>query len=767
MLRGIASNLLVGLIAACSFNPSPPGVFKCEPDGACPPGNACVGGYCQPEAMTCGLALAAGGDHTCAVLKDGTAWCWGRNTNGQLGDGSDSDRTEPVQVAELTDVTAIAGGGHHSCAIHAGGAVSCWGANYGSQLGNTPGDHLTPVPVVGLSGALDIVAGDAHSCARLDGGSVTCWGANSHGQLGDGTVGTGRGTPRQVEGPAGVTAIAADGSTTCAIDGNQALWCWGDNDEGQLGDGTKTQSPAAKKVISSDVAGVAVGDEFTCALLSPDGKVMCSGANQRGQLGVSPSTMSPSTMVPVPLQGKADAVIAGARFACAIDGQRQLQCWGENDDFELADQLVNGPTPSAYVNVAAAVGGGRHLCALTKGGSISCSGYNGRGEIGDGKRTTRAIPQSVSGLAGVNAIAGGNRYTCAVRDDHTVVCWGRNDSGELGIGYVSRSDVLTPTKVEGVAGATSVATGDHHACALLGPEADRAVVCWGRNSQGELGDGKLSARDVALPVTGLTQATALSVGGAHSCALTTTGVMCWGKNDFGQSGDGQPNALNQATLVNRLPAEITEIATGKSHTCAIAQGKVWCWGSNAVGQLGIGKTGETPQLYKPSPVQTSAKVDLENVDHLSAHGDFTCAHVSTDSLWCWGYDTLGTGTPDMNGVSRSLTAQQVVRGLAGLAATKVATGSTHACALKTDGTVACWGENSVGQVGDPSYTNRTEPFDVPGLAEVRDIAAADQHSCAVFMDNTVKCWGDDSRGQLGDGVASERLPAAIKLMCPP
>jgi alpha-tubulin suppressor-like RCC1 family protein len=340
----------------------------------------------------------------------------------------------------------------------------------------------TLVAVRGLSGATALAAGNAHICALLQTGTVQCWGRNESGQLGDGTSGGSRATPVAVRGLSGVTALAAGSAHTCALLQTGTVQCWGLNDNGQLGDGTTANraTPVAVRGLSG-VTALAAGGAHTCALLQT-GTAQCWGSNFSGQLGDGTTT---DRLTP--------AVVSG----------------------------LSG--------VTALAAGWDHTCAVLQTGTVQCWGSNFSGQLGDGTTTDRLTPVAVSGLSGVTALAAGGAHTCALLPTGTVQCWGRNESGQLGDGTTANR--VTPVAVSGLSGATALAVGGAHTCALL---PTGTAQCWGRNESGRLGDGTSGGfRATPVVVSGLSGATALAAGGAHTCALLQTGTaQCWGENRF-------------------------------------------------------------------------------------------------------------------------------------------------------------------------------------------------------------------------------------------
>ena len=338
-------------------------------------------------------------------------------------------------------------------------------------------------------------------------------------------------------------------------------------------------------------------------------------------------------------------------------------------------------------------------------------------------------------------IASGYYHSISLGSNGTVWSWGNNDFGQLGIGSTENSNI--PVQAAGLTDVIAVAGGVRNSVAL---KQDGTVWAWGRNVDAELGDGTTDSRNVAIQVPGLENVTDIAGAvGYHSLGLKADGtVWAWGRNVEGELGDG-------TTMKRTLPVQVdglngvTKIASGGYFSLALkSNGTVWAWGINENGELGDGTT-----VRRTTPVQVAG---LTDVIAIAAGGSHSVALKSDGTVWTWGqgiYGQIGDGW-----TAKRTTPVQVA-GLADIIA--IAGGGYHSLALTSDGKVWSWGSNGEGQLGDGTMTTRLTPVAVTSLSGVTGIAAGGFHSIALTNDGAVWGWGYNGYGQLSDRTTTTRL----------
>jgi alpha-tubulin suppressor-like RCC1 family protein len=356
-----------------------------------------------------------------------------------------------------------------------------------------------PVPAEG--GFIAVGTGDMHSCGVAASGALFCWGSNHAGQLGNGTT-RGSAVPARVGGPASFVLVTGGDEHTCGLDRDGGLYCWGGNARGQLGTGSRERELLPVVVAPAiRFASVSAGAYHTCAV-SVDGTGYCWGAALDGQTGQAPG---PDIVEP-------EALPAGITFR----------------------------------SIAA---GGAHSCGVDTTGTAYCWGSNAQGQLGDSASLDRWRPAPVHGGARYVEIDAGYRHTCAIRDNGEAQCWGSNAHGELGEGALpdpNRRDAAGatfPYTVQGISRASDITAGRYISC--LNRRHESTTWCWGRGTEGQLGTGAYRDYQVAhrvyhgdLTFVGL-NFRQLSAGGAHVCGVTATNsIFCWGRGDAGQLGAG-------------------------------------------------------------------------------------------------------------------------------------------------------------------------------------------------------------------------------------
>ena len=346
----------------------------------------CVNGLCDDP-----VAVAAGDNHTCGILADGSVWCWGSDDSGQLGDGMTANSVVPKKITALPQsAKSIAAGTVNTCAILKDATLWCWGSNANGNLGvGDTSPHTGPQQVTSLSGVAHVAVGDAHACAINSANNLFCWGDNGFGAVGNGTSGNEVLTPTQVM--TGVLDVAAGSGFTCALALGGTVTCWGANADGELGDGSTNPSnmPGSPIAGLSGVAEVASHSGASTVCARTASTIACCGNNNVGQLG-NGMTTTPQT----------------SPTAVSIN-------------------LMGGSVTQVAV-------GGNHGGAVTSSG-LYMWGSDVRDQLGDGFLMTQSTPIATS-LSGVTSLSLGAFHSCGLTLDQHLFCWGDNTYGQVGNG---------------------------------------------------------------------------------------------------------------------------------------------------------------------------------------------------------------------------------------------------------------------------------------------------------------------------------------------
>ena len=367
---------------------------------------------------------------------------------------------------------------------------------------------------------------------------------------------------------------------------------------------------AAAQLPLANIVDVGVGQSFSCAL-SANGTVYCWGTNENGNVGNASYLISPLAVPVYGLRGNVARLGIGGAHSCALLRDGSVRCWGSGARGEIGNgATLDRHTPAAVTGlggVVQVVAGNVHSCALTGAGGVKCWGSNSVGQLGDGTTTDRSSPVDVSGLsAGVVAITAGFQHTCALTTAGGVKCWGRNTYGQMGNNGSSSTLYKVPADVTGLTAGVAAVDADvgDTVCALT---TTGAMKCWGANANGDVGDGS-SGNNRFLPVnvSGLTSGV-LAITAKCAVLAPARSLRCWGSNASGQVGDGTTTPRSTPVAVIGFGSDSVMARGPNSNRCGITlQGRVQCWGGNYNGQLGDGSTTGRPVpgdvLYEADPL---------------------------------------------------------------------------------------------------------------------------------------------------------------------
>ena len=776
--------------------------------------------------------VSSGNFHTCGLSSDEKILCWGYGGDGQLGHAQNTDAERPKVVKRvspddentftpLISVVQVSSGENHTCALIRSGKVFCWGRGGEGRLGNGGNNSLNFAEAVmdesePLNGIIQISLGGSHSCALSYNGRVLCWGAGSSGQLGNQAT-LDSNTPVVVVDSSGSTLfdivqVSSARVHTCALKESGEVLCWGRGSGGRLGLGTEVDQMEAHFVKMEDgssisnISQISSGWNHTCALNS-DGKAFCWGYGRNGRLGSGSKSNELAAVAVMDSDGSAALddiaqIGAGASHTCALKENRKVVCWGYGGSGRLgrgdssgslvAQSVLNagGKVPEQKAFFKRISAGEAHTCVTQEAflgtqGKAFCWGYGGDGQLGNNATANSSAPVQVGSLTTVQQVDTGNEFSCALMEDGGIYCWGRQAHGQLGNGVNTNSLKKNPVAVVGLGGqgvlvgAKQLSVGSEHSCVVSSGD---KVFCWGKGTDGQLGqDTSIQASENPVKVVGvggvgfLSNVQQVSAGMAFSCALKTDNtVFCWGKKSSGQLGYGVSGSGIQYTPVqvqdidgSGLLSGVEQISAGNKHTCALQyNGKVVCWGFGGEGRLGNGDDLNANAVRPVQVIDPTGGSPLNLIVQVRAGKDHTCALNDVGSAYCWGKGSdyqLGH-----NSTASSNLPVRVKEGNVSLNKVKeITAGSSHTCALKEGGQIVCWGLGTSGRLGHDATSSASLPvvvkaksgtnlfFNLTGGFLAEDLGSGYLHNCILNRNKTVECWGEGSEGQLGSGGISK------------
>ncbi|WP_434383295.1 RCC1 repeat-containing protein [Melittangium boletus] len=662
--------------------------------------------------------LAVGTDHSLAVALDGTVWAWGDNSIRQLGISESSyvrTRAAPTRVPGLTNIVSVAAGHYHSLALGTDGRVWSWGDNMFGQSGQGIGAcaiGCLPSLVPDLSGVVAIAANGEYSLALKADGSVWGWGVSSYAQLG--VYEWALFAPTAIPGVSEVTSLAAGPQHVLATRRDGAVWAWGANHLGQLGRGV-VHGPGYPGPVPGFTAGASVAAGESHSLASRrDGSVWAWGQGAVGELGLGdPATAPRTSPVRVPGLSLVRDVVAQRRSSFALGWDGAVWGWGLNTGHQLGHlPAENQATPvrlQGLQGIVELASGAAHGLARDWTQSVWGWGDDTQGRVGLGS-AWRLKPVVLPGLQDVVK----TESSLALRADGSVWSWAEGG---------------TPTPVAGLTNVVDVARWMAEGLAV---RADGSLWRW-------------SATQAPQPVAGLSDLVAVS-SSAHVLALSRDGrVWAWGANDSGQLGDGTTTPRTTPMPVPGL-TDIMAVSVGASFSLALHRdGGVWAWGNNFAGQLGQGTTSA-----RLPPVRVA---QLSDVVDVRAGAYYVLALRADGSVWGWGSNW--DAALDATAPQESVLVPRRVSGLTRVVG--LAPGETHSLALRADGSVWSWGVNYQGQLGRGPVSQTfspSAPAPIPGLRDVVSLSTTSSTAHAVRADGSVWGWGGNEWLQIGDGVSS-------------
>ncbi|MBX7209167.1 MAG: M36 family metallopeptidase [Verrucomicrobiaceae bacterium] len=742
------------------------------------------------------------GSSALAVKTTGTLWAWGNNNSSQLGDGTTTTRSSPVQIGTATDWKQVAAGGSHTIAITTGGTLWAWGNNSSGQHGDgTTTSKTVPTQIGALTTWNKIAAGSSHCLAIKTDGTLWAWGLNSNGQLGDGSN-TQRTTPVQVGTATNWTEIFCGFFHSLALRSDGTLWTWGLGTSGQLGSGATTSRNAPVQVgTDTNWAKITAGQNSTVAIKT-DGSIWVCGQNNFGQCGLGTNTnvlsltrIGTDTAYTSAAFGATSLAVmrqgAGFFTAGASAGPRTMA--GGRDSRVLAPIL---PALAAQSFNALAASYSVYQSPVTV---TTTSGLVPTVELVSGPATVSGnqITLTGAGTVVVTAYQYGDdaawnaippmRFSFTVGNSLAVSFPTPGSTGLTSNGFNATNVVLNPTLgfAPGL-GTILTLVNNTGSGPIVGtfpgvPQDGYITMSFGGVSYGFQvdytgGDGNdIVLTHVIAPQTitvaqinpKLTTDAPFAIAASSSSLLpvslsVVTGPATVSGSTVTLTGTAGSVTIKASQTGNALfltapdvlvtfavgsgTMKFSQVSTGDTGVSSLAvgtDGTLWAWGLNSFSQIG---DGTSTNRYVPVKIGVAT-----NWFRVSAGFNHSLAVKSDGTLWAWGGNTssqLGDGTTSTRSVPTQIGALTNW--------TNVAAGSSFSAGLKSDGTLWTWGVNTNGQLGQGDTTTRTTPTQVGTATDWASVYATQSHLLAIKTNGTLWACGLNSSGQLGLGDSTNR-----------
>ncbi len=660
-------------------------------------------------------AVALGLYSACAVSESGKVYCWGWNYFGQLGDGTNIDKNKPVAVytSSLGNIkfTSISLGAKHACAIGNDGKTYCWGINTSGQLGDgTNANKTIPVAVNTSVTFNSISLGEDHACGIDTTGVVYCWGSNSGGALGIGSTLSSKNLPTAIKASTPpFNHISSGKAYTCGTITNGQVYCWGFNLFGQVGNGHISPYETKPVLLNTSNIGnvyftnIFTGYAHTCAM-STTNKIYCWGVGATGQLGTG------DLAIAAPLPTSLDTSSIGNNIqisSLSLSNVETCMITAPFNKIYCIGWVITPQVAPALKNFKSIASNKAHSCGIGNDNKVYCWGDNSAGQLGDGTNTNHSAPTLINtngiGVDQFTSIYVGSFHSCAIVVNGNTYCWGANAKGQIGNGE-NKDSQTTPARVATDQHFISMSLGRQHSCAI---SASNYAYCWGLNDVGELGIGDYREPNMPFPIRTSLQFKMIAAGWGHTCAITLAGnqVFCWGSNYFYESGSGHPegrdvvlwpflvngSSFNNEQLISiSANGNLSHLTLVAGHTCVVtASGRVFCWGDNASKQLGNG-TNQGGEFPIPIDTRYIGSVQFTKVLSGQYHN---CGISNTNKIYCWGSDiddwNIDQGTHEAYPTQVSINGNSEFKNFY--------IGGRHTCLNTVDDSSYCWGENGFGQ----------------------------------------------------------------------